>query len=342
MNLRHRYLLVSSVTTVLSLNFPRYVLSQVPQQPEPGTVIRVSTSLVLVDVTTQNPRDGLPLNSLRKEDFRVLDNGVPVEIATFDSGAHFGTRPVALWLVVICNEQNKKGGSSSFLGKETSFRPPLNDINERDKIGVAHWCDNGDVRLDVLPMRDKDIPVTILGKLVKPIPFIAPPGTRVGELAFQRLIRSIIQDAHRKNPQPLPVVVLLDADYTGMSSSELQMLIDDFLETSGILFGIKDSAIPPMDPLMNGQTDSIFHYMADQTGGQYFSVTPDLYGTALEDIIAQMHFRYQLGFKPPVLDGKKHRLTVELVGGARKENKAFRLRYRPAYIAAKNEPEWVQ
>jgi hypothetical protein len=63
-------------------------------------------SLVLVDVIVQNSKTGLPVNTLHHEDFRLLDNGHEVPVATFDSGAHYGTRPIALWFVVICNEKN--------------------------------------------------------------------------------------------------------------------------------------------------------------------------------------------------------------------------------------------
>src|SRR6476660_1058831 len=61
----------------------------------------------------------------------------------------------------------------------------------------------------------------------------------VGEGAFRRLIRLIIQDAHRRNPQPLPVIVFLDGDYTGQPHGTLDQVVDDFLETSGMVFGIK-------------------------------------------------------------------------------------------------------
>lgn len=108
--------------------------------------------------------------------------------------------------------------------------------------------------------------------------------------------------------------------------------MDDFLETSGIMFGIKDADVPEMPDLSNGEIARIFHYMSEQTGGRYYSVKTDEYGAALRDVILQLHFRYELGFKPAALDGKRHRLQVELVGAAKETYKSSRLRYRPQYI----------
>src|SRR5437660_12901277 len=66
-----------------------------------GPLFRAGTSLVLVDVIAQDPKTGLPLNQLAKEDFRVFDNGHEVPIGTFDSGTHYNVRPIALWFIVI-------------------------------------------------------------------------------------------------------------------------------------------------------------------------------------------------------------------------------------------------
>jgi hypothetical protein len=163
----------------------------------------------------------------------------------------------------------------------------------------------------------------------------------VGEAAFRKLIRTIIRHEHQKNPQPLPVIIFLDGDHTGQPLKALNSLVDDFLETSGIVFGIKDKSVPPRPPLRYEQAE-ILHYMADQTGGQYLAVPPPLYSTALEMILTQLHFRYQLGFVPPALDGKRHNLTVELTPEAKALHEGLRLKFRTAYIPVRETPEWAR
>lgn len=169
--------------------------------------IRVQTSLVLVDVITQDPKDGLPVRDFKKEDFRVFDNRREVPVATFDAGARDDTRPVALWLVVIRNEDGlpKLGASAEFAGQESLFRPSLDHLENRDTVGVAHCCDNGETQLDLRPTTDRDSAIRVLAETLKPIPFQGGTAAsdQVGEVTFRKMVRFIIRDTHRRNPQPL-------------------------------------------------------------------------------------------------------------------------------------------
>jgi hypothetical protein len=303
--------------------------------------------LVLVDVIAQDPKTSLPLSKLAKEDFRLFDDNKEVEITTFDSGAHYNTRPIVLWFVVICNEKNNgphgEQASGSFLGKEALFRPALDGLDKNDRVGVAHWCDNGEARLDLQASDNRDAAISSLGELLKPFDFDTPPANerRLGELTLQRLLRLIIEDAHQRNPQPLPVIFCLHSDYTGIPQSEFAKIVDELLQTSGFVFGIKDAdvrdfiAVPP-GASKSGEVLSALHYLAAATGGQYFSVHPKLYSTALQSVLLQLHFRYELGFKPAAIDGKRHKLKVEFSEEVKKQYKSVLLRYRPEYIPTAN------
>ena len=54
----------------------------------------------------------------------------------------------------------------------------------------------------------------------------------------------------------------------------------------------------------------------------------------MQTIVQQLHFRYQLGFRPSQIDGKRHELRVELIGDVKKEYKSVQLRFRPEYQPA--------
>jgi hypothetical protein len=315
---------------------------QQPQASAQAPTIRVQSSLVLVDVISQDPGTGLPVRDFKKEDFRMFDNRHEVRIATFDAGARYDTRPITLWLVVICNEGGIVGASAEFVGKESLFRPALGHLEGHDTVGVAHWCDNGDTQLDLLPTEDRDTPISVLSEILKPIPFQGGSDAtdQVGEETFRKMIRLIIHDAYRRNPRPLPVIVFLHGDHTGQPRQELDKLVDDFLETSGIVFGIRDYRSPVLHFLI-GEQAKIMHYMADHTGGQYFSAPPSGYAAALEAVLMQLHFRYELGFIPSTLDGKRHDLKVELTKEAKETHNRVRLRFRPEYIPVSEEPEWA-
>src|SRR5256712_3411181 len=317
---------------------------QQPTGTAQAPTIRVQSSLVLVDVIGQDRKSGLPVRDFKKEDFRLFNNRHEVRIATLDAGAHYDTRPITLWLVVICNESGlpKLGASAEFLGQETLFRPALEHLEKNDRVGVAHWCDNGNSQLDLLPTEDRDNAIRQLAETLRPIPFEGGTSAsdEAGEQAFRKLIRLIIRDAYRRNPKPLPVIVFLHGDHTGQPHGELNTLVDDFLETSGIVFGIRDYRSPNLHFII-GEQAKIMHYMAEHTGGEYFSVPPSEYEKALDTILMQLHFRYELGFIPPAIDGKRHELRVELTKAAKAEHKGLRLRYRPEYIPVQEEPEWA-
>jgi hypothetical protein len=53
----------------------------------------------------------------------------------------------------------------------------------------------------------------------------------------------------------------------------------------------------------------------------------------LGEILEQLHFRYELGFKPEALDGKRHKLRVTLTDAVKNRHKGVRLKHRPAYVS---------
>jgi hypothetical protein len=302
-----------------------------PATQSPEITFHSSSNLVLVDVIARNAKDGLPEKTLKKSDFQVFDNDQPVAIKTFDIGAQFTTRPLALWFVVQCNMQGYEGkGSGLFTGQISRFEPALKYIEKQDTVAVAHWCDDGRSNLDLLPTRIiKDAPIVLEQALA------TGPDTkahdRAGELALQGTLQHIVDTTRSSKPEPLPVLIFLYGDYSSMNRSEANHFIDELLETSAIAFGVRDHRSPHL-LFAPGEQRAIAHYIATQTGGQYFDASPETYASALAEILQQLHFRYELGFKPEALDGKRHKLRVQLAGTVKDQHKGVRLRYRLAYV----------
>jgi len=297
------------------------------------TTIRVNSSLVLVDVITQDAKTLLPLAGLKKDDFRVFDNDTEMPIQSFDVGARYGTRPISLWFVVICNEMDWDENGSGFMrGKVSLLRPALDHLDKNDTLGIAHWCDDQKFKIDYVPSRDFDSALAALEKLFHGWP--KGVGTRTGELALQGMLRLILENVHHTKPEPLPVIVFLYGDHSGMEREEVDDLLSDLLQTSGIVYGINDGAVPVSPIYLENQhaQPNVAHFLAVKTGGQFFSVEPKMYATALDDILVQVHFRYVLGFRPLALDGKTHKLRVELTGAATQKFPPARMSFRPAYI----------
>jgi hypothetical protein len=290
-----------------------------------------SSSLVLIDVMARNAKNGLPDKTLKRDDFSVSDNGHPVSIATFDSGAQSTTKPLALWFVVQCNMKGWEAqGSGIFARQIRLFKPAFLDVAPQDKVGVAHWCDNGDSRLDLLPTGNAEDAISALEQVLDPIS-PSKNHTRPGELALQKTLQLIVDATHATVPEPLPVLIFLYGDYSGMPRAEADHFIDELLETSAIAFGLRDRRSPHMWWLP-GEQKEVAHYIATETGGQYLEVTQETYATGLQEILQQLHCRYELGFKPEALDGKRHGLSVTLTNDATKQHKGLRLRYRSGYV----------
>jgi len=142
--------------------------------------------------------------------------------------------------------------------------------------------------------------------------------------------------ARASSPEPLPVLIFFYGDYSSMNKSEADHFIGELLETSAIAFGVRDRRSPHIW-FAPGEQKEIAHYIATQTGGEYFDGTPETYATALGQILQQLHFRYQLGFKPEALDGKRHKLLVKLADSAKNQHKGVRLRFRAASVPTRHE-----
>jgi hypothetical protein len=317
---------------VCSQILPIVCLAQA-QQP---TIIRVDSSLVLVDVITQDMKSGLPVVGLKKEDFRIFDDSSEMQIQSFDIGARYATRPIALWFVVICNETNWDENGSGFIrGKVSLLRPPLDHLDANDVLGVAHWCDNQTEGIDFPPSRDLDGGLARLEGIFHQK--AKNPANRPGEVALQAMLRLILTHANASEVRPLPVIIFLYGDHSGLERSEADHLLSDTLENSGIIFGINDGAVAVSPVYLNNEHSqpNVAHFLSAMTGGQFFSVKPNMFGLALEDILVQVHFRYVLGFRPNIVDGKVHQLRVELTDAAKEKFTAIRMTYRPAYIPNK-------
>ncbi len=311
--------------------------SQAPSTQVP--TFRVDTHLVLVDVVAENAKNKLrtraPLTDLQREDFRIFDNGHEVSIRSFDIGAHYETRPIALWLVVQCNQIGSlPEWHSGFLrGKAQFLKPALAHLDKDDAVGVAHWCDDGTASLDLPPGHDPDAALAMANRLLSE-PLVQGEN-RPGELAMQRMVRMILDNVHHATPERLPIFLFLYGDHAATFTDEANRIIEHVLETSGIVFGMSDNGyrFDAEQMFRNGQVFYLIHYYSHETGGQFYSVLdPRQFSAALDYILLQLHLRYTIGFKPIIVDGKRHALKVELTKEAAKRFPGTDLRFRQEYI----------
>lgn len=312
------------------------------------------TRLVMVDVVADIEEKTLHtralLTDLKKEDLRVFDNGHEMPILSFDIGAHYETRPIALWLIVKCHMEEPPDWYSGFLRNKTQLlRPALNGLHIDDAIGVAHWCDDGTASVDLPAGRDPGAAVAAVDRVISGPPIAGD--NRTHEVAMQKMIRMVLDNVHQDTPQRLPVFLFLygdhcggtfakEADYRygdscGTFVNEANRTIEDVLETSGVIFGLSDHGNPSNaeDMLRDGKVVHLVHYYSHETGGQFYStIDARLFSAALDYILLQLHLRYTVGFTPLQVDGKRHALKVELTKQAGKRFPGTELRFRQEYV----------
>jgi hypothetical protein len=245
------------------------------QSGNDGTItLRVDSSLVLVDVIAENAKTALHtralLTDLRREDFRVFDNGREMPIRSFDAGVQNTTRPIALWLIVQCPESFPPNWHSDFmLGETRTLRPAMDHLRADDAVGVAHWCDDGKAVIDLQPGHDSD---GALAKVEEVLGQKAIQGeNRAGELAMQKMIRLVLKSTHEMTPDRLPIFLFLYGDHCATYVEEANAILRDLLETSGLVFGINNIGVS-FDSYLSSRAGQIFylaHYYSRETGGEF-------------------------------------------------------------------------
>jgi hypothetical protein len=307
---------------------------------------KVDSSLTLVDViaeqTSAKQRRIVP--ALTRNDFRVFDDGHEMPVSSFDRGSNYSARPIALWLIVQCDLAFPKSWASMFLrGKAKYLRPALANLDKNDAIGVAHWCDDGTSVIDLPPGHDPD---AALNKVEWVLKHVESGDNPSGELAMQKMVEMVLNNTCQTIPLRLPVFLFLYGDHSGTVADQANRILNDMLQTSGIAFGLSDNGyhFDPKTMFAGGKIFYLAHYYSQGTGGQFYSKTdPKLFSADLDYILLQLHFRYTLGFRPQQLDGKRHRLKVELTEEAKKQFPSTQLRFRPEYIpVATNPPRAVR
>jgi hypothetical protein len=224
-------------------------------------------------------------------------------------------------------------------GKTQFLKPAFSSLERGDAVGVAHWCDDGTASIDLAPGRDPDGAISVVDHLLNQHQIGGDD--RSGQLAMQRTIELIVSNAHEGASERLPVLLFLYGDHCGTDPSEADRIIEDVLETSGIVFGLSDGRwrFDPSRMFIGNEVSYLVHYYSQETGGEFYTAADPKtdFTAALSYVLAQVHLRYTLGFKPLVLDGKRHTLRVELTKEAKKQHSDLQLRFRTEYVPVRKD-----
>jgi Ca-activated chloride channel family protein len=270
-------------------------------------VFRSGTRVVSVFATVLDAQKRL-VPDLAKTDFEIFDNDKPQEIQVFVNDV----QPITV--VVMLDTSASMTNNLTLL--EDVAEQFLIRMLPKDKGMVGAFND----KIEFFPASftgDRDR----LIKLLKSLDYGNP--TRLFDAIHQSVDRLKSVDGRRV------VLVFTDGDDTD-SAIGANTVLDEARNDEVMIY-----AIGFHSDYFNGQRqvhsrpDPSLKKLADETGGGYFELdkSSDLAPTFTR-IASELHSQYVLGFAPPALDGKVHRLTVHA------KRPGLVVRARKSYLAS--------
>lgn len=301
------------------------------QLPESAQTITSESSLVNVDVLVVD-EDGTVLGGLKKENFRLLDNGKPQVITNF--------APVSAPITIAVLMEYNSSSYNYFAAKAADWSSLfLNHLEPLDYVALVTYDLKPTVRADFT--RNKAAVRDTLNMLGYP------------EFHEGNLFDSVLDTLDRlERIKGRKAMLILSTGANTFSSYSLNDVLDRIRRTDVTIFCV---GLAEAEYLNYGegfgylQDKNQLDTFADQTGGiAYFPRFQGELPSIFSSIAAILRNEYTLGFTPPLeaRDGKYHKLQIQVVGADGKPlivtNKQGKKRKvvvtaRRGYVAPRNE-----
>jgi len=290
------------------------LLAAAPMESAPGAgregqqagVFRSGAKMVPVYATVTDLQGALVPN-LAREDFEVLDNNVRQEITVFEN------QPQPFTAVVMLDSSGSMTNSLKLVN--AGAEQFLIRLLPQDKAQVGAFNDK--IEFSGAFTSDRDELVAALRELD------FGNSTRLYDAIDQSLDRLAGVEGRRV------IVVLTDGEDTASKTGQGDVLgraTADEVMIYGI--GLESNYFNGMRQVRTNP-DRVVRKVAEETGGGYYLLkeTADLNSTFTR-IAQELRSQYVLGFSPTVLDGKVHRLTVNV------KRPGMKARARRSYVAS--------
>jgi hypothetical protein len=187
---------------------------------------------VILELIATDKRTHAPAEGLTQDDFEIVEGRSAAHITSFAHGSEGSLPPLSLWFVLQCPEEHSyfnwvSNGSGFMQGKTATLTPVLKKLNQRDTVGVAHWCDNGEVGVDLLPSTGRVAPQNVLDAVLNATRtnVARTPGVN----ALHNMVIRVRDTARRLTPKAQPVMIFLYGDHSWMYHDEAEDMLDQLL-----------------------------------------------------------------------------------------------------------------
>jgi len=290
------------------------LLAAAPMEPAPGAdlhgqqagVFRSGAKMVPVYATVTDPQGALVPNLVR-DDFEVLDNAVRQDIVVFENQSQPFTAVVMIDSSGSMTNSLKlvNAGAEQFIIRLLpQDRAQVGAFNDKVEFSGSFTADRDEL---VAALRELDF----------------GNSTRLYDAIDQSLDKLTGVEGRRV------IVVLTDGEDTASKTGQgdvLNRAIADEVMIYGI--GLESNYFNGMRQVRTNP-DRVVRRLAEETGGGYYLLkeTADLNSTFTR-IAQELRSQYVLGFSPTALDGKVHKLTVNV------KRPGMKARARKSYVAA--------
>lgn len=271
-----------------------------------GAQFRSSTRIVPV-VTTVLDANGRLVPSLEQDEFTILDNGKPQEIVFFQDEVQPFT------VVVMMDKSASMTANLDVLDK--AVEQFILRMLPADKGQVGAFSDK--IEMSGTFTNDRDDLIAALGDLQFGNP------TRLYDAIDASM--DVLKGVEGRKV----VLVFTDGDDT---SSRLGFgdVLDRARNEEVMVYAIGlESEYFNGQRMVRSRPDRNLRRLAEETGGGFFELkkTAEL-GPTFTRVAQELHSQYTLGFTPAVLDGKEHKLEVQM------KQRGMTTRARKTYVAS--------
>jgi VWFA-related protein len=327
--------------------------SPTPTKPEDeitlssDDVVKVETNLTNIFFTAADKQKRF-VNTLKKEDVRVLEDGVPQQIFTFQPNSDL---PLSLAILIDCSGSEER----TLPEEKVAARAFLESVLRADKDEAAVVTFTGEVTLE----QGLTGNVSRLRRAIDDVRFVPPAGyigsgvvvpgtppisgtqqTLAGSTAIWDAIwatsNELLEGASEHTRRA--IILLTDGQDT-ISQVRMQEAINRALKAEALIY-----AIGIGDRYSYGIDEGALKKISENTGGRaFFPNNEQDLSNAFAQIQRDLRERYLIAYSSSNKnrDGSYRRVTIELVNpDLRRDN--LKLNYRPGYFAKTATPETPQ
>ena len=295
-----------TVIAMLLLGGSSLVLAQSPQQRAP---FRGTSEVVAVYATVLDEDTGRLITDLPKEAFQVLDNGRRQEITVFSNEI----QPISV--VMMLDRSGSMRGNVGLVAR--AAEEFVRRLGAGDTARIGTFAE----RIEIQPETFTSDTNALLGILRSDLPVTGP--TPLWNAVDEAIV------ALREREGRKVVLVFSDGgdapsnfrfdnrsimDVMRRAQKDDVMVYAIGLQTTVLSGPSRRGGIGSMTGTMTSmRPDPGLATVADDTGGGYFELTrADDLGATFAAVADELHRQYAIGFEPPRLDDRMHKLDVRV------------------------------